>query len=734
MSLSAQSCGRLPTQRAAALLQRVDSHGLRIFLREDPRFSRARIVCAAASRARPPLLASDTPDPVRVSLAFHATLMQCRDLLVCLEGPAMQRVEKYRASILLACFAAICAAQSSCDGSCPQGTERRGDLCQVLRDAGSGAGDKPDTGLGSLAVDATPEDGSAEAVGTDVSPQMSDVNIANAANGGASAMSSNMTMPMAMTMDAGRAAPNDGGDGMQSGPEMCAEEAAQRCSATQRGRELCEGGAWTSLDECASEELCTLKDGQPVCAMVADLCRGSHGEPVCDAQGTMLLCNEDGTLAGEPMPCGSVRLCQNGLAARSCAVCLAKEEYRCAGANLELCADDGMSFAMVEPCETEGLCNAIAGKCTTAACTPNTLSCQDNILQTCKADGTGFDESRATPCGDRTCDAKGGDCNMCEPGQKICSSNAVLTCDESGQQFSQDACPAGTKCVGAGQCVECEVDAECSGLDKGCTAGACIDYRCVPRPADVGTPCTTNARPGTCTSGGSCMCTPQCDKPCGADGCGGQCQNQCGILKCINDTCKACDPARGSLDCRQPDNPCQESVCQSDGSCSAPRPKASGTCNGVCLDGECVDCVTGRDCSSGHCTKHKCTECDQSGGCEERTCQRASCTSEGTCKWTPAAGARCGDNGMVCNSNGGCINPVYDRCTASGDIDNPSRACTTRGREGTCVDDGYCSPLCSNTQPCPPISGASVSCEYLCVIKCPCPDGMHCSDNNSCAF
>lgn len=640
-------------------------------------------------------------------------------------------------SLVVSFWSAICILLWSCGGGCPSGTERRGDVCRkltVAADAGGGES-MTKTGSDSLPVGAEEARVGDTAQGSDrvgdtstgSTGDMQSSSMLDATDGGATTM-------ITMTADAGPSLSADAGS-VLTGPEPCTDEGAQRCSHSQRGREQCEQGVWASLDDCPESELCTLREGTPACAVVAELCRGSDGQPVCDAQGTLLFCRDDGTLAGEPMACKSARLCQDGVSAGKCAECIANEEYRCTGTALELCAADGMSFAAAEQCQTEALCNAIAGTCTTAACSPNAYSCQGNTLQKCRADGTGFDEASAVVCGDRSCDAAGGDCNMCEPGQKTCVRNAIMTCDDSGQELVSSACPAGTRCVGAGQCVECEVDADCGELTRGCTAGACEGYRCVSRRAVEGTQCTTNSRPGTCTAAGACMCAPQCDKPCGADGCGGQCPNRCGSQKCVDDTCKECDPANGRLDCLQPNNPCQERICQSDDSCSAPRPKANGTCDGICLDGECVDCLTGRDCASGHCTNHRCTQCDQTGGCEKRSCQRESCTSEGACRWTPsAAGASCGNDGKVCNSNGGCIDPVYDRCTASGDVDDPSRACTTRGKEGTCVDDGYCAPLCSGPGDCLPITGASVSCEYLCIIKCPCPDGMRCGTNNNCMY
>ena len=116
------------------------------------------------------------------------------------------------------------------------------------------------------------------------------------------------------------------------------------------------------------------------CAAVEELCVGSKRQPVCDLQGTMLLCNDDGTVRSQEM-CASAKLCQAGIAIGVCAACLADMEYRCTDKALEVCGSDGMSFTVHQECETAALCNASIGTCTDATCVPNVFNLQSRLTR-----------------------------------------------------------------------------------------------------------------------------------------------------------------------------------------------------------------------------------------------------------------------------------------------------------------------------------------------------------------
>ena len=332
---------------------------------------------------------------------------------------------------------------------------------------------------------------------------------------------------------AGQEAANGGAGGSAGGSAdaaaaqqvPCDTEGATRCApdGAQGTRETCMGMVWVASAPCAEAETCVMQGGSAECAAVEKLCVGSNGQPVCDQQGTMLLCNEDGTVRSQEM-CTSSKLCQAGIAAGVCATCIANEEYRCTDKALELCGSDGMSFAMQEECETAALCNPSVGKCTAAACDPGAFSCAGNTLKVCNADGTGFDESRSMPCGSGTCDATGKDCNMCEPGMRTCMDDVPVVCDATGQSFEPMPCRSGMHCVGAGNCVECERHDQCSDEANGCQEARCQRNACTTMAARNGKACggSSSCQDGEC-------CTPNCRNKCGGapDGCGGTCDAVC---------------------------------------------------------------------------------------------------------------------------------------------------------------------------------------------------------------
>jgi hypothetical protein len=482
-------------------------------------------------------------------------------------------------------------------------------------------------------------------------------------------------------------------------------------------RQLCDNAAWVSAAPCPNDQRCDTASSDGSC-LVVTACSGKPDETVCEGA-ELSVCGADG-VPGHHETCTTPRHCQAGLPDKRCAICL-PGEHRCSGAKLERCSDDASSFELVETCDTAALCNETAKACTDSVCLQDTRKCDGDKLLGCKADLSGFEPLKT--CMPGMCDMAGGECDTCAPNTRACASaTALAVCDAAGQQAMMQACPVDQPvCTGEGACVQCAEDSDCAGA-KECEVGRCnkTTGKCVSQPKPSG-----SCAGGVCDGTGYCV-------PCLNDS---HCTGTTG--QCVNRTCKACDPANGSSDCRQPAELCQESVCQNDGTCSAPRAKANATCDGVCSSGICVACVTGRDCASGHCTNNQCTQCDQTGGCESRMCQLATCSSHGTCSWTANPGASCGSNGMVCNSNGGCTSPNYDRCTASGQIDDPSRRCSTRGIEGLCNDYGYCQPMCvpGAAPDCPQIGGGTVSCEYFCVIKCPCPAGMRCeTSSNNCTW
>lgn len=232
---------------------------------------------------------------------------------------------------------------------------------------------------------------------------------------------------------------------------------------------------------------------------------------------------------------------------------------------------------------------------------------------------------------------------MCEPGQKTCMGDSSMTCDPTGQMLVPTPCGSNMKCTGAGQCVQCTEASDCSELTKDCKVGACVQSKCVAQDASSSKACTaSNGKPGKCASGGTCQCTPQCNKPCGDNGCGGQCPNTCGSLMCANDACVECT---ADSQCRASADGCKAGVCTG-GSCSqsaSAREGAScraGSAAGTCRSGTC-ECTS--DCGRGRCERDSCgrscnVDCGSGESCQNNVCRAiprppapSRCTSAASC-------------------------------------------------------------------------------------------------------
>src|SRR5262245_15556602 len=132
----------------------------------------------------------------------------------------------------------------------------------------------------------------------------------------------------AVASNAGAGSGVSAGMGGASASDSC-EEGKMRCSSLGGGRrERCQSGQWKSAIACASSDACS--GGE--CRSVTDRCRGSAGQPVCDAA-VLHLCNADGS-ESPPENCMSARQCQAGIALRGCAPC-SPGDYRCTDTKLE---------------------------------------------------------------------------------------------------------------------------------------------------------------------------------------------------------------------------------------------------------------------------------------------------------------------------------------------------------------------------------------------------------------
>ncbi len=427
------------------------------------------------------------------------------------------------------------------------------------------------------------------------------------------------------------------GDG--STAEACATPGALRCSGSSGQRERCAGGTWAPTDACQTDEVCSTKpDSTGSCLAVAEFCKGNANQDACDAQGVMFHCNAQG-VAESMQACASVRHCQLGLANGVCAGCL-PGEYRCTDTSLELCDDDGQSFASVKTCPTAALCNAGAGDCTSSTCSLGQFSCQGDLLRKCNASQDGWDDVQS--CNPGLCDAAAGVCDVCVPGTKTCDMHTTVTCNSTGQDYDRSACPSAMpECVGNGQCVQCASDSDCP--DPGtCKTRHCDlgSGGCIPDFVKVQTPCSG----GFCDGAGncaSCLYDQDCPDP-------GECK------------LKYCDATTN--------------VCQ---------PQSAG--NTV-------------SCSLGHCDTGVCVQCSNASECADRTCQIKSC-SGGQCQYanvTPGQPGNCSSG--VCTANQQCRECVSDaQCTrfnglcTVGHCNTSTNACEQQVKTGSCGTLKMCS-------------------------------------------
>lgn len=138
-------------------------------------------------------------------------------------------------------------------------------------------------------------------------------------------------------------------------------------------------------------------------------------------------------------------------------------------------------------CKSGEMCKS--GLCQPKLCEPNSETCNANAVQSCNADGTGFD---LFDCSPGTCQS--GKCTGCIPGTKTCKDGDAVQCTEDGSEYQViEDCAELAQCFD-GQCLLCYPGTgKCEGKDgykcKGdgsgwefvatCSAGqACIAGKC----------------------------------------------------------------------------------------------------------------------------------------------------------------------------------------------------------------------------------------------------------------
>ena len=330
---------------------------------------------------------------------------------------------------------------------------------------------------------------------------------------------------------------------LQSGTPFCGP-----ASCTGNARFCFEGDVWgcgggtptVLFDDCdpAANEECLVQAGvaqclQPTCA---------PGEVRCDPSGQIIQsCNANGTGFTNSLICSGANVCRDDLGQNP--VCAAPPctpgELRCSvSGDIEECAPDGNSFTTATTCGVGEACGVYGGtpqcgpdsctnsnrfcfegdvwscsggtpsglfdtcdpaaneecvveagsaQCKTITCAPGEVRCSPdgNIVQTCNANGTGFDDTTicqgAPVCRDI---GNGPECGqaLCTPGETRCvaAGDAVEFCDASQQFVAGESCETNELCELVNDAYTCVPQPVCQPGELRCNAGSDGIEECAP--------------------------------------------------------------------------------------------------------------------------------------------------------------------------------------------------------------------------------------------------------------
>ena len=255
-------------------------------------------------------------------------------------------------------------------------------------------------------------------------------------------------------------------------------------------------------------------------------------------------CMESGNV-GDGTGCGGSRVCVNG-ACRDCnpsnaPTCRNGQRITCSGAGTEVVDNCGGNGC------TGNRCNQ---------CRPGSRQCSGNTPQTCRGDGSGYDNGQTCQVG---CD--GGNCRTCGGGTHQCG-------NQCRSNTSVESC--GNRCTG---CPDDHANSSPSCVNQQCS------FNCDSGFMKSGDSCVPNcgAQNAACCSGDRCnnsnlICSGQRCMPCGREGqqcCGGaRCATGfvCNVSECIVKDCGA----RGQECCGGFGGDCDGSLICDAGTCDTP--------------------------------------------------------------------------------------------------------------------------------------------------------------------
>lgn len=236
-------------------------------------------------------------------------------------------------------------------------------------------------------------------------------------------------------------------------PEMFeCQPAETRCSSEGTTVERCSNShSWVEQERCAS--VCTAGACSGDCKPGTKRCGTDQTPETCDPTGHWIRgtrCDAACSVTGECLECAPGDRRCGGPRERSQEVCDANGNWMPGSECPNVCLD---------------------GKCT-GSCPPQATMCEGQTPKTC--DDRGEWQAKA-PCRNSTC-IDGSCSGVCEPGARQCSGNASQVCGATGNWSTATTCPG--RCVAAGTCVDCLVDADCGPESQVCVASRCVEIQC----------------------------------------------------------------------------------------------------------------------------------------------------------------------------------------------------------------------------------------------------------------
>jgi hypothetical protein len=358
----------------------------------------------------------------------------------------------------------LCALSlGGCSSECPSGYDNVNHLCKRKAiDAGPATGqtNDPETAQASLAGAASQGGaGSSSASMLKANPAGGSPSWSPMASAGASAGSSGPGSNDHGDSNAPSHSGESGADATTGAAATAGAAAPSGPCASQPGGTVCEGaqlhhcdakGGVSTSETCMSEALCEIGAPHGACAVCAP--------QTFQCEGTQLQeCNDSGQYALKAT-CDTAALCMETAGACTPMLC-SPNSKQCGGdGTLRICNADGSAFEQEAPCGV-GLCDGTNGRCN--VCRPGAKRCSGASVLTCSSDGQNETMMACTPrdtCWSAACTGSGNCQQTPAPANTKC---ATGVCDGLGS------------CVGCLTNANCSANQVCDPGSRSCMEKPC---------------------------------------------------------------------------------------------------------------------------------------------------------------------------------------------------------------------------------------------------------------------